>query len=165
MKVVFLDIDGVVNTFQFYKEPPINIPKEKLKFIDGYYVDICSESDLRVSNTQAMILLDRLCHKYNLKIVISSTWRFQYNKCCKALYNSGLEEDIEIIGHTPHLGTERGYEIQSYLQLHPEITNYIILDDDADMLPNQINHLILTNNYIGFNFNDYIKAEQMMADW
>jgi len=38
MRVIFLDIDGVVNTLQIYKEPPAHIPKEQLKLVEGYYV-------------------------------------------------------------------------------------------------------------------------------
>lgn len=154
-RVVFLDIDGVVNTFQIYKEPPSHIPESQLRLHDGYYVDMCNTSSLRVSNIQAVTYLDKMCHEFNLKIVISSTWRCNFEKVKQSLYNSGLSKDIEIIGKTgPHEET-RGLEICRWLDEHgKEIDDFIILDDDSDMFPLH-KHLIKTNTYAGITIETY----------
>ena len=97
--IVFLDIDGVVNTLQISKVPFEKGCIEK----DGYYFQLCHECDEEVANKQAVLWLDKLCHETNAKIVISSTWRKyeNYNNAVAALYNSGLSKDIEVIGMTP----------------------------------------------------------------
>lgn len=55
-----------------------------------------------------------------------------------------------IYGITP--GTTkryRGEEIQMWLDEHPEVTNYVIIDDDNDMLDSQESHLVQTSWYDG----------------
>ena len=153
MKVIFLDIDGVVNTLMIYKNnnDKLNLKKGN----DGYFYDICSHYDLRVSNTQAIVWLDKICHDFNLSIVISSTWRYDYEDTCKSLYNSGLSEDIKILGATKIMHKARGIEIQDFLDSHPFIDDFIILDDDSDM-EHLINHLIKVNTYTGLNYNHYL---------
>ena len=38
----------------------------------------------------------------------------------------------------------RGHEIQEWLDKHPEVTRYAILDDDSDMLPEQMPNFFKT---------------------
>lgn len=151
MNVLFLDIDGVVNTHMIYKELPPHLVGKRYLEKDGYIIDICSPSDKRVSNLQAVTWLDHICHKFNLKIVISSTWRLGHPEECKqALYDSGLSKDIEIIGVTPSVDSfHRGTEISIYLAKHPEIDNYVIFDDDiGDMDPHD-DHVVKIDTYAG----------------
>lgn len=161
MRVIFLDIDGVVNTLQIYKEPPAHIPKEQLKLVEGYYVDICSPSQKRVSNLQAVTILDKICHEFNLKIVISSTWRLgHYSETIEALRKAGLSEDIEILGATPNSPTHfRGEEIKTYLDMHKEIDDYIIFDDDDYDLCLLKDRLFKIDTFVGITFKTY-KAPQ-----
>ena len=42
----------------------------------------------------------------------------------------------------------RGDEIQAILDQYYQITNYVILDDDADMLPGQMGNFVQTSNNI-----------------
>jgi hypothetical protein len=42
----------------------------------------------------------------------------------------------------------RGDEIQAVLNIHPEITHYVILDDDTDMLKHQLGNFVQTSNNI-----------------
>lgn len=154
MRVLFLDIDGVLNTFQIYKEPPSHIPKEQLKELDGYYFDICSSSDNRVSNLQAVTWLEKACKEFNLSIVISSTWRTNFDRCVTSLHNSGLDISIPIVGKTPTIDGYRGKEIEAYLKEHPEVEDFVIIDDDHDMKP-YMDHLIDTDWEVGFNITTY----------
>ena len=162
MKVLFLDIDGVVNTFQLYKSVPPHLPKDELKFVEEYYVDICSPSQERVSNTQAVILLDKICHDFDLKIVLSSTWRLgHYEQTVKALRKTGLSEDIEIVGKTERYNSgRRGIEITRYLEEHPGIEDYIILDDDDFDLFEHREHLFVVDTYVGITFRTFLDVEK-----
>jgi len=68
----------------------------------------------------------------------------------------------EIIGITPILRSyrtdddisfkdraERGREIKDYLSQHPEITDYVIIDDDDDFLPEQEDKFVQTWHQYG----------------
>lgn len=110
MKVLFLDIDGVVNcqsTFDALKGDKV-IP------LDQYMCFLVGK-----------IMLDTDC-----KLVLSSSWRG---------YKEGEKEIEQRIGkiydRTPHKPGIRGNEIQAWLDEHLEVTRYAILDDDADMKP------------------------------
>lgn len=126
MKVIFLDIDGVLNVIgQGYDEyGQLFHPHlvENLKYI--------------IDQTGA-------------KIMISSSWR----SCgIVALQEMWAKRNLpgEIIGHTP-IGYKylhnRGEEINHMIDLYLEdMTNYVILDDDDDMLEEQLSHFVQTSN-------------------
>ena len=156
MKVIFLDIDGVVNTLMISKEP---FDHERGQIKRGeFYFDLCCPSDGRVSNTQAVLWLEKICRDNDCSIVLSSTWRNgHYAEAVNALYNSGLSRDIKVIGKTPYLGTIRGEEIAAFLRGHPEITSYVILDDDNDM-GDLMDHLVLTKVHAGINMGTVIEV-------
>lgn len=160
MNILFLDIDGVVNTLMIYKEPVEG--KHNRKY-EGYYFDLCFPGDLRVSNTQAVLWLDKICHDFNLKIVISSTWRYDYEVAVKSLYNSGLSKDVEIVGRTPRLNGIRGNEIQAYLDEHPEVEKFVILDDDSDM-GHLIKYLVQTDAFAGVNHGTLCRVGRVLDE-
>lgn len=157
--VVFLDFDGVVNTLMIYKEP---IKARRLLQKDGYYFDLCYPQDKRVSNTQAILWLEKLCKEFNTDIVMTSTWRKDYELACECLYNSGLSKDIKIIGVTPWLNKPRGEEIEAWLKTH-SCSAFVILDDDSDVEP-YLDHLVKTDTYDGFTFNSYIRAKKILQN-
>lgn len=76
------------------------------------------------------------------EVVLSSSWR--------TFHDDGVEEISKQVAKisdvTPpswydrendHHST-RGEEIQAWLDAHPDVTHYAILDDDTSMLPNQL---------------------------
>jgi hypothetical protein len=110
VKVLFLDIDGVVNN----KRTKKNL-----------------ESFMAVDPATAA-LVQRIVRNTGCKIVLSSSWRLFQNgrdeverKICKFA-------DITPILHAP-----RGYEIKVWLTRHPEVEQYAILDDAESILPEQ----------------------------
>ena len=118
-------------------------------------------SDGKVNNFQAVQWLSEACQKFHYDIVITSTWRFHdnYKEC---LINGGLRNGIKILGKTPSLNHQsRGAEIKAYLDSHPEITYYVIVDDEADILPDQVDHFIQTDDDTGFNYKDFRKFEEI----
>ena len=124
MNVLFLDYDGVVNTIIWNE--------------NGTKADYNHSYHGKVNNFQAVQWLSEACQKFHYDIVVTSTWRWDpnYKEC---LINGGLRDGIEILGRTPDLdGQPRGAEIKKYIEEHPEIKYYVIIDDDSDMLPEQI---------------------------
>lgn len=109
--VIFLDIDGVLNTLETVKE--LSLP-------------------LQASSIAA---LNELIEKSGARVVISSSWRCYYDlaKIEEILNSYGFVG--EIVGQTPVLrGAERGEEIKTWLQVHGEgVGAFVILDDHSDM--------------------------------
>lgn len=161
--IIFLDIDGVVNTLQINTSPyPTNTGKISR---EGFYFDLCDITDDRVSNIQAIMWLNKLCKETKAKIVISSSWRlFERDEHTteKCLRNSGLLPEIDIIGATPYLsGEHRGQEIQKWLDDNHFNGQFIILDDDKDM-DHLIEHLVWCDVYTGFGYQEYSKSLKLL---
>lgn len=90
----------------------------------------------------AIAKLNYLIFQTDAKIVVSSSWRG----------DKSLQEIFAIVGIpyyidvTPYCESRhRGTEIQMWLDKHPEVENYVILDDDNDMLDSQLEHFVQTN--------------------
>ena len=136
MNIIFLDIDGVLNSHRKLKE----VYERTHKPHSGYnypFDEIC------LSNLKVLVELT------NSKLVITSSWRKDkkgINKIIETLKE--YELDQYIIGYTPILNKPRGIEIQEYLNQLDYKPNFIILDDDTDM-ENLIDYLIKTNIKVG----------------
>lgn len=116
MKVIFLDFDGIIN--------------------DYMTMDQINEDNIEVLKT----ILDET----NAKVVVTSSHKYKYqrnnnieeflnnNYYVRALKDSG----IEVIDLTPYMilkeknENQREQEILEYLKNHPEVTQFLILDDD-----------------------------------
>ena len=150
-RVIFLDYDGVVNTPMWNEKGTkctYNFPK------DG-----------KVNNFQAVQWISECCKRFHFDIVVISTWRFDanYKEC---LINGGLREGIEILGRTDELSTEpwqiqRGKEVEKYLNEHPEIRFWMIIDDCDEFLPSQKNHFIQPEDSTGFGLKEFQQFEQI----
>jgi hypothetical protein len=173
-KIIFLDIDGVMNSDQYNRWKYRHHMKYK-----GY-----GSIDPRECHRMA-----NFCTQYNIKLVISSSWR--NGNSWKDTYDEFLREGIEelpyrhhgmkylapyIIGTTPysksrHRGTEIQYfidimndhvnnigEYKDYWKIHKEpfiIENYCIVDDDNDMLESQMNNFVQTDFLVGLTRKKY----------
>lgn len=136
MKVMFLDIDGVVCT---------------MKSQYAYGERLLMESwDMTVCQ-----MLRRLCAANGYTIVCSSVWRKNpHTRYYFGVY--GLIEHIHDDWRTTCTRMEcRGEEIQEWLSRHPEVTDYIIVDDDSDFLENQKPFHIKTDSKEGFSASDF----------
>ena len=139
MKIIFLDIDGVITSAR-----------------TGWMnLDIYATSFLKW-----------VCEQTDTKIVISSTWRC--NRDRKFFADIFGEELIHKDWKTPwDLGDFnvdcRGDEIQLWLNEHSEITDYLIIDDDSDMLDYQISNLIKIESYNGLMFDEMMEICDRLA--
>lgn len=137
MKVLFLDIDGVLNSVRsaiaMGGYPAPNRNSERFDMV-------------------AVELIRRICAK-GVKIVLSSTWR-NYKGWDTIL-------NLPIIGKTgdiPSLSYQRGKEIKKWLETHDDIEAYAIIDDDPDMLPEQMDFFVNTDSNNGLLLQDYEKV-------
>lgn len=111
MRVVFLDVDGVLNGFSSW---PLNAGR---RWIDP----------------KCAARLNRITDVTDAVIVLTSTWRL-VSGCDvpSILHEAGVK--ARVVGFTPNLpGKTRGAEILQWINEHKDITGFVILDDDEDM--------------------------------
>jgi len=77
--------------------------------------------------------LNRLTQESGARLVVSSVWRKQGLQALRLVFDQqGVVARIS--GLTPTLDrVPRGREIRAWLDEHPEVESFVILDDDADM--------------------------------
>ena len=156
MLILFVDIDGVLNSEKWYTE---RFDKDLQSYPLCEFDPLCVEQ------------LNILIQKTNAKLVISSTWRL--GRTIDELKNLFEKVGIkgEIIGVTPHLtfndgyGVSRGNEIKRWIDLNVvrewnrlfgedrdiNMESYVIIDDDADMLLEQKDNFVKTYWADGLN--------------
>ena len=130
-KIIFLDIDGVLNSDKFYKDLSQYIRWKKAKE-EGKSRD--EQIAIASIDPEAVKWVWHIVNHTQASLVISSTWRSDNRLIVKFNY-MGLPEFIDITPYT--IQRHRGTEIQMWLDAHPEVDNYVILDDDTDMLDEQ----------------------------
>lgn len=106
MKILFLDIDGVVNC---------QTTKERVNGVIGI--------ELRL-----VALVKQIIENTGCKVVLSSSWRC-YKPDLEHVKRYFLLEDITIDNKGL---TDRGCEVKDWVEKHPEIERYAILDDNSD---------------------------------
>lgn len=106
MKVVFLDIDGVLNNFALIRA-------------NGFdYID------------EAMVrMLGSLVGQTGASVVLSSFWRLDPKD--RALVDRALGvAGMAVVDRTPSIPGDRAAEISQWLRSKPEVRRFAILDDD-----------------------------------
>jgi hypothetical protein len=163
MKVIFLDIDGVLN--------PTHYENALYKMWKASFKEIKSHDEYgQLFFYQNCEALKKIINETGAKIVISSTWRMAGESEMKALWKHRNLAG-EIIGITP---TEtqlvesgeaefydlvcRGHEIKHWIKQNKFNGNYVIIDDTKDMLKEQEPFFIVTNTYFGLTLKDAERA-------
>lgn len=137
MKVIFLDIDGVLNGYNRFTNIAYWWFKRLhlLKFVHKHY-------DIFGVRTHKVRLLAKIIKKTGAKVVISSSWRFgwyePYEKKRgrqKELHDKLHKYNIEVIGITGRVAhgehtSHRESEIRKWLSEHPEVKRFIVIDDE-----------------------------------
>lgn len=153
MKVIFLDIDGV-----------LNCETTEEKTLDG----------TRFVEDRFIKRLKRIVDTTNAKVVLSSDWRYdrdcdEFNGDYLELKDKLFEYDIEFYGFTPVCPrnsrgfpyASRGFEIKQYLAEHEEVDEFVILDDRCDMEPH-LNRLVRTSFETGLTEEDVDEAIELL---
>lgn len=109
MKVLFLDVDGVLNS------------RSTTNFHDLYPID-----------PYMAFLVGRIQLQTGCEVVLSSSWKNHPDGV-----QNVSKRVVQLLDKTPNVEGVRGNEIQAWLDKHPEVDKYAILDDDMDMLVGQ----------------------------
>lgn len=167
MKVLFLDVDGVLNSLEWCKAghgfgcPPRKrerCTKERLKW--------CPDMVKR---------LRRVIEATGAHIVVSSSWR-GYGagavRKWKAMFNVYGWRNAPVIGETPDLcrmvnglyrSTTRGEEVAAWLKAHTHVVDrFVCVDDGDDFLPDQ--PLVLTDMETGLTEDAALKCIVLLGN-
>ena len=136
MKVIFLDVDGVLNSDEYFD-------RVKNLHIQG----IQSEIDVN-----KISLLKRAMDETGAKVVLSSSWRYTEmgKELRKLLSNYGIYADI-----TPLIENKRGLEKKQWLLEHKNVENFVILDDEVfDSYDEELITKLIKISKVNGNFGD-----------
>lgn len=144
MKIIFLDIDGVLNTSETFKRR---------------YYEYKKTGILRLEIDEFRLnYLKMIVERTNAKIVLSSTWRSGFTKQddkvipiyykSKQLVDMFNKYNLEIYDITPYDKNRcRENEILEYLEKSEDIESFIVIDDECKDLKKFIgNELIFIKN-------------------
>ena len=175
-KIIFLDIDGVMNnTLHSISNKENNISE---KISEAYLLSkefgkqFQNDTEICARNIS---VLNKLVSETGAGVVITSVWR-KYNSLIelKSIFKrNGFIG--EIIGTTPFLSFKdkdtskvvtapRGFEIDYWLKLNEGENNikYIIFDDDADYLLHQRENFIWVDPYAGLTDSLIYQAKRKL---
>ena len=174
MKVLFLDIDGVLNSENWFayriycvKNNMVNI---LMNFVDTDDRNI--KHKLTMLDDRAIANLNRIVEETDCKVVLSSSWRSSIES--ENIFTQNLLKlkgfKYEFYDVTPRLwfsdfSIRRGEEIKFWLDKESEkheIESFVILDDDSDMLPEQMNNFIHVDGQVGLTDRDVLIAIEIL---
>lgn len=168
MKVIFLDIDGVLNTEVFTRAffgilKRLNTDRPEAKKI--------AKAELRddygvLFDPMAEDMLKWIVEATGAKIVISSTWRMSGLKIMQEMWTKrGLPGEVIDVtpNHMKRTGCtlQRGKEINEWLSSNP-VESYVIIDDDSDMEPEQLFRFVQTDYQYGLTYKAAVKCVDVL---
>lgn len=159
MKVIFLDIDGVLNSETWYQWRQYCYHNGKQNEIYDTTIQPIEETNSKFIWMQSEIdprlvaNLNKIIRETDCEIVLSSSWRSSSETenafLNNVLKSKGLIKPFVYVTGYAQSGS-RGDDIQEWLNKCQDIESYCIIDDDIfDMLDSQLNNLVHTDFYYG----------------
>ena len=155
MKIIFLDVDGVLNTSRTQRR-------------------LACSNEFTFVDTRKVLRLRDIVERTGAKLVLSSTWRFGAMPDAFFLEREALRELVAEFKRvrcplwfdvTPYLPrAKRWQEINAWLILHPEVEEFIVLDDVGEELKPFADKLVLTNMRDGLTKERAELAIQMLGE-
>lgn len=130
---IFTDIDGVLNTVTRNDWNPVS----------------CD-------------LYDNLCQEFDLRPVITSTWRVNHSKkdLQRIFEYQGITTEIHDV--TPVLNEGRGLEILEFLRENP-CDGYVIIDDNTrDIESVGLDNVVKCRSWVGFTNEEYELCREIL---
>lgn len=169
MKVIFLDFDGVLNS-SCYAARLIKAGKPTQ-----------DEKGRELFDPAVIKRFNRIVDQTEAKVVISSSWRYLGMKTMKDIWQERglhgqiigmtslyavdefiIEHGLEWLTNGIEVGSPRAVEIETWLQEHDCINNYVILDDmpmSAALQP----HFVQINPILGLLRAQAEKAVEILS--
>lgn len=183
MKVIFLDIDGVLNHEEWYAS---GRAQEAYK--------ATGETDIKAYNfdPESWKWIQKLIDETGAKIVLTSSWRlYDLASTIEEYKDTAFRPIIDnLVGITPStISRNRGEEINRFFDIvngnitqnvpqvieqlknHPletlsstgeKIDQFVIFDDDNDMTNEQQSHFVHVDFWTGIQEKDYLGAKEIL---
>lgn len=142
MKVIFLDVDGVLNSRAY----------------TSWQIENQGRADVDQIDPKEVVLLKQIVDATGAEIVVTSTWRIgRGSPWCPfhTLQKELLKQGLIILDCTPILRSTRGDEIKAWME-QKLIESFVILDDDSDM-----GEFTETENFIHTSFDIGLTPEHV----
>lgn len=157
MRLIFLDIDGVLNSTEYLNSEEY---EDEFKLHKQVYANI---------DPDKIKLLNKLVEHSGALVVLSSDWRLSYSLEEMNYFLKIRGATFQISDKTPFSGnpiarTPRGRDIQEYLDticMKPE--SFVIIDDYSDMLHLK-KYLVQTDRLVGITKEDIQKALEILEN-
>jgi len=167
MKIIFLDIDGVLHSYNYEQA----LVEKGLSQFDR---------EGAIFDPQCISALARLIEATGAEIVIHSSWKDCEDKGKALCVMREIWSVRRLPGHvldvTPTLSVEdmawlygirsttawKGYEIKTWLAKYPDCAEYVIIDDQNICLPEQRKMAIKTDGRRGLTAADADKAKKIL---
>lgn len=161
-KIIFLDIDGVLNSDSWNEE-------HQKEISDGTLIDV-----------EKIKLLAQLIFRTGADIILHSGWRFWFGSAGEPLCPEAGKllsllsgEGLRIAGMTPNLTTEeirrtrkfslvKADEILMWLKSHQEVSGWVVLDDLALNNESVEKHQVKPDPKTGLTPEDIAEAEKIL---
>lgn len=164
-KYIFLDIDGVIATPESIEDGRWGLVDSKQKLLE--YILMQTEAEIVLSSSW------RLHNVFDTKLHMQEKGFWFVDKIIGVTIRAYhyLDKSSKI-----HLSIPRGVEIKQWIDTHVHSNNgkewnrkilgedyqYVILDDDSDMLYSQRNNFVQTSTRIGLTKEDSLKAIKIL---
>ena len=174
-KIIFLDVDGVLNSNQWAEWC-------------YHHIDFIKNGGSNMFDPKCVERIINVCESTGAYVVMSSSWRMWSLE--QTLKNLASKRDLrpileKLVGITPrtekrHRGTEIKYFLDCckkqnfYTDSGEQLSDgrfkfsinpkYIIIDDDEDMLEEQLPHFLHTDFMVGFTDKDMEKTIKILNE-
>lgn len=164
-KVIFLDIDGVLNA-------GVQNGNQQMEWSDGSLID-----------EEKVELLKQIVERTGASIILHSGWRFWFDEGLRPTREEA-ERLVGILGNygiriwdvTPDFSTEeikkskkfslvKAKEILHWLKEHQEVENWLVIDDLELHNEEVAKHLVRTDQTVGLTEADVELAVRMLGDF
>jgi hypothetical protein len=159
VKVIFLDIDGVLNS-------------DRSQAAFGHRPWPTAPRNWQFFDEAAVRLLARVVEQLDARVVLSSSWRADL-KAPEDLAALGERLGLPIIGATPFSVpgpwgdalscANRGEQIAAWLSAHPKVASWVIVDDVDDMLLEQKERFVHVDGRVGLSVEDAQRMAHILA--
>lgn len=153
-KIIFLDVDGVLNSKYTFKDN-----HEYRKFFIRNMNDSIEDEIIYIMldiDLDKVFMIRDVCNLTGAKVVVSSSWRRSrwYILLEEILTNLG----IPIVGVTPFISNNRGDEIRKYLEDN-EVDDFVILDDEIFRDFKELENYLIKTSFYEDGLTDEISKE------
>lgn len=163
MKVIFLDVDGVLNSEETQHDWHLRTGG------NGFGGFFPPEKEIDKSDTKwgegLVSRVRRIVEATGAEIVISSTWRHHYNvEKFKEMFKL-YDWDAPVIDMTPKGYRGRGLEVNGWLSEHKdEVKSYVIIDDVDQFLSDQKPRYVQTTMMCGITEENAERAIKILNE-